>query len=445
MKGSLIQHIKQIFDALQINAEYSVYDTANDLLPDWVKSIKQTHEYIVCCNATFEKESLQEFIHKEILTADEHFYWFEGERVESEVQTNDTRIEQLRPAPCPQKNLKVKTRLPSWLDNYIFSSLNAEYSPDFQKFEYNLNLQYEENLKYLGTYFPRSYAETFCIFDNLFCNKALHSKYAQKTDVSVLSVGCGTGGDIIGLLTAINKHFSTIKKLNVVAVDGNEAALNILSQIIQQASRQFHKEVALTIKQVVFDSIISIDIDLSFDFIITSKMINEILNKGKGHLDNSYYDFVETYSPMLSEKGVMMILDVTTKVGVSEFCPILMNRQINQFVFDHPDFVSIIPIPCSGKKNCQTQCFSQKEFAVTHSKFTSDKSRVAYRILVKRALSQELQLWQLDTQYQIQPDRYCGQGSKIADGFFLPNETHIINENEDNEKSIEKAIEQSRL
>ena len=49
---------------------------------------------------------------------------------------------------------------PEWLDNYIFNILKAKYSPDYIRFEYNLNLNKDEVLIYLGTYFPRSYIET---------------------------------------------------------------------------------------------------------------------------------------------------------------------------------------------------------------------------------------------------------------------------------------------
>lgn len=442
MKNALLQHIKQIFEVLQINTEYFVYDTADDLLPGWLHEIPLTHEFVICCKADFEKRRLQEFIHKEIFKAGNWYYWFEGEtRKVVEQQPASIIVEPLQLQP--KENLKTSTRLPSWLDNFIFSTLHAEYAPDFQKFEYNLNLQHKDNQKYLGTYFPRSYAETFCIFDNLFCNETLKSKYARLTEVSILSVGCGTGGDIMGLLTILNKHFSSINKVNVLAVDGNYDALNILSQIIERFNSQFCKNVVITTMHVVFDKISPIGIKDSFDFIITSKMINEIINKGNGRLDNSYYDFAKTYTPLTKENGVLTILDVTTKVGASEFCPILLNRQVNRFVYENPEFVSIIPIPCAEKDNCQVQCFSQKEFTVSHSRLANDKSRVAYRILVKKVLSQELHLGRLDTQYQIQPDRFCGQGSLVADGFFLPNVTHVASGNAVNEAPIETTVEQS--
>ena len=421
MKNALIQHIRQIFEVLKINAEYSVYDSVNDILPDWLKADSLTYEFVVCCDAIFDKEKLQGFIHKDIFEICSKYIWFEGEIVKNkENHQSDIMVETLCPIQ-PKENLKTKTRLSSWLDNYIYDKLNAEYAPDFQKFEYNLNLSHEDNLKYLGTYFPRSYAETFCVFDNIFANDIIKSKFSILTELNILSVGCGTGGDVVGLITVINKHFASIKKINIVAIDGNKDALAILSDIISKAGLQFRKEVVIDTKQVVFDTINSIETNISFDFVITSKMINEVINKGKGRFDNSYYDFAKIYSPMLKAYGMMMILDVTTKIGNSEFCPILLNRQINKFVYEHQDFASILPIPCAVKENCQEQCFSQKEFYVSHSRFANDRSRVAYRILARRTFLQDMQLCQLNTRYQIQPDGFCGQGVSIADGFYLPN------------------------
>ena len=347
MKNALTQHIRQVFEALKIHAEYTVFNSTKDNLPEWLRCTELTHEFVVCCEATVDKDRLQDFIHKKISILENHYYWFEGEILESNNYSSE--IDNTHSIQSKEK-LKTTTRLSSWLDNFIFNALHAEYAPDYQKFDYNLILQHEDNLKYLGTYFPRSYAETFCIFDNIFSNEIVKSKYATVKEVSILSVGCGTGGDIIGLLTIINKHFASIKKVEVVAVDGNNDALNILSQIIQQLKHQFHKEVILSTKQVVFEEIKTIETMPSFDFIITSKMINEIIKRGNGRFNNSYYDFAKAYSPLLKENGIMMILDVTTKDEMSEYCPILLNRQINQFVYEQPDYVSVIPFHVQKKR-----------------------------------------------------------------------------------------------
>ena len=48
--------------------------------------------------------------------------------------------------------------LPFYLDNLIYGEFfGAQYMPDYQRYEYNLDLSEEELLIYLGTYFPRSY------------------------------------------------------------------------------------------------------------------------------------------------------------------------------------------------------------------------------------------------------------------------------------------------
>lgn len=46
---------------------------------------------------------------------------------------------------------------------------------------------------------------------------------------------------------------------------------------------------------------------------------------------------------------------------------------------------------------------------------------MAYRIIVKKSFYKKIQLKPQNVQYQIQPDRCCGQGTIIADAFFLSN------------------------
>ena len=47
MKSSLIQHIRQVFETLKINAECTVINTANDTLPSWKSIIdKLNHQQL---------------------------------------------------------------------------------------------------------------------------------------------------------------------------------------------------------------------------------------------------------------------------------------------------------------------------------------------------------------------------------------------------------------
>jgi hypothetical protein len=59
-------------------------------------------------------------------------------------------------------------QLPIWLDEIIYNEFGAVYEPRPQDVEYNPDQQFEFVQLYLGTYFPRSYAEAYCIMSRLF-------------------------------------------------------------------------------------------------------------------------------------------------------------------------------------------------------------------------------------------------------------------------------------
>ena len=124
-------------------------------------------------------------------------------------------------------------RLPKWLDNLIFNELGAKYYPRYADMT-NVDDDKEKTLNYLGTYFPRSFAEAYCIFNDFF--KKHSFDYKDKTEFSVFDFGCGTGGEIVGLLTALNEHFPSLKKVHIIALDGNQFALSIYDKIITELS-----------------------------------------------------------------------------------------------------------------------------------------------------------------------------------------------------------------
>lgn len=101
-------------------------------------------------------------------------------------------------------------RIPEWLDNYIFNELNATYcrsNADITVIDWDKG----QILNYLGTYFPRSYVEAYSIFNEYFQENPFALQ--GKDSISILDFGCGTGGEIIGLITAIKEIFHGIKKL----------------------------------------------------------------------------------------------------------------------------------------------------------------------------------------------------------------------------------------
>lgn len=72
------------------------------------------------------------------------------------------------PSPKTSQKGVVSITLPQWIDHLILEDLGTYYSPSgsMRAFDRNLHSTTTEIKTYLGTYFPRSFAEAFVIFDS---------------------------------------------------------------------------------------------------------------------------------------------------------------------------------------------------------------------------------------------------------------------------------------
>ena len=283
---------------------------------------------------------------------------------------------------------KSKTIIPHWLDLALFNHLSAVYSPEYKKFEYNLDIDSEDVKVYLGTYFPRSYAEAFCIFDDLFKSRQYMEELKRVPVINILDYGCGTGGEIIGLVVALSKHISTSKTINIFAFDGNNNAINALKNLIEILSSNVRHKISLT----CLNNTISCEEDFQISgipqchFILNSKMVCELISK-KITNGNCYYKVADSLAKLLAGNGILYILDVTTKDEHSNlFYPQLMNQGLNNFVSQNKEFSTLLPLACESWKDCKDACFIQQTFIVSHSRKSNDESRVCYRLICKQAV-----------------------------------------------------------
>lgn len=121
--------------------------------------------------------------------------------------------------------MNTSVQLPKWLDNLIFEQLGAKYcrsNADMTVIDWDKN----DVLNYLGTYFPRSYAESYCIFSEFLTKWP--NRFVNKTELSVFDFGCGTGGEIIGLLDSLQDVHS-IQMVRICALDGNYSGLLLMT------------------------------------------------------------------------------------------------------------------------------------------------------------------------------------------------------------------------
>ena len=266
--------------------------------------------------------------------------------------------------------MQDKVTLPQWLDDLIFEQLGAKYcrsNSDMTVIDWDKN----DVLNYLGTYFPRSYAESYCIFSEFF--KRNPDQFANKSELSIFDFGCGTGGEIIGLMSAISECLPQINTIHIVAMDGNLHSLRLFENIISEygsRSRLYldHRIIPLTIDDFYDLHIMNSVISDRFDIFMSFKAICEFVTKERFEQQNAYAHIANTFLPRIKKDGIMVLADVSTYNNVSqEWLPRMMDEGITHS-------------PC--RVALRNEGYNQT-FTVTHQKRTSDISKIAWRIIQK--------------------------------------------------------------
>lgn len=391
---SLRNFVKQVLSSLYSgkNISFAILDCEKQVTRERFSDLSLTHKYIVIVKADYKLHKLKKAFRKDITFFNENdnlsvAYWCDGDELNSSfLPDNDPKQDSIPIIPAFLHSFVDSITIPDWLDSCIFDDLDAKYAPNYIRFEYNLNLLKEEVKTYLGTYFPRSYSESFCIFDNLLSNAKYNNFMQQKSEISILDFGCGTGGEIIGLLTVLNKYLPNLKNVKVLAIDGNHDALRYSNIIIEQFKSQCSFSIIydvgpISIKDCNDVEILDEIVQNKFDYIISFKAICELISKQRIK-ENAYKYVAEILAPKLTFNGIMILLDVTVKNDeIGTYYPIYMNQGLRTFVNDSKIFKTLIPLSCFLYENsCNQQCFTQRTFKVSHSRKINDISKVSYRV-----------------------------------------------------------------
>lgn len=334
-------------------------------------------------------KDLSSFVHRPVHLGMNCLYWTFGESISSIKHIEEDSASEFESGLVFRNS---STILAPWLDSFLFEKLGASYDPRYKRFAYNDDLSEEEARIYLGTYFPRSYAEHFLIFENLLSNPVFRSKLEAKRHLSVFSIGAGTGGDIVGLLTAIDKFLPSNIGITVVALDVNQNSLNLQKEVIDRYCSISARKISLTqfcdrienegTLQKYSENALP---DGSLDVILFAKAGCELYGKSVFGNENVYEVCLRQFASKLSESGVFSALDVTTNVDGKTFMPFILNKGVNTFTSKNTSFSTILPLSCHYfEKECDAPCFIQQEFSVSHSKKSRDLSKVCYRIIARK-------------------------------------------------------------
>ena len=204
--------------------------------------------------------------------------------------------------------------LPSMFDDFISSKEGTSYCPDAKRVEHNDNATEKDALWYLGNYFPRSFAETFCIFD-FALPYALEKIIGGRDELSICDVGVGSGGATLGLIWALRKYLSGkgIKRIRLYGFDINEHALNLFSGMLPLMKRDWPIDFDVTLRKTKFTAvkIIPADvIDRKVDFVITSKCLQEVASRISVSIEQIYNRFIEDARSVVSSKGLVAIMEI---------------------------------------------------------------------------------------------------------------------------------------
>lgn len=378
--------VQSVHKAKKITAAYCVFD--NEVNPPDVP-FELNKKYLVRVEAEPTDELIKAYASigvKAEKVTDDCVYWQLGDEIQVKVPKP---VSEAAKAPFHQlKMRKSSTRLPAWLENYLYSEMNCSYAPEHARFSYNADLTNHEVHIYAGTYLPRSYAENFIIYDNLLGNKTYKEILKQKESISIFSLGAGTGGDVLGIISAIDKHISEDIPIKVIAADENALSLDFFEGAVHRYQRQSKRIVTFKryrcpIRDEHQLELLSTKIDDgTVDIISVCKIGCELLAKGIFAVNNPYSVILSFFEKKICKTGVFTLLDVTTPSPSGEFIPVLMNKGVSSFVRANTSYSTLLPQSCGCYESiCETPCFIQQIITVNHCKKTNDLSKICYRML----------------------------------------------------------------
>ena len=215
--------------------------------------------------------------------------------------------------------------------------------------------------------------------------------------INILDLGCGTGGDIVGLLSALCGQLPSAD-INVRAFDANETALRYMSDVVQAFAYTACRRISIQPECIdvgsesVLKSMAESVGNTRFDYILCCKACNELWSDGI--VKQPYLTAAESFSAKLKDYGAMLILDVVSKPdGCPEYLPIEMNNELNSFAASHDEFCSLLPRPCAEHPECRKKCYMLKKFSVKHSRCGFwDESNVCYRIICRKELRDQMRM-----------------------------------------------------
>lgn len=313
----------------------------------------------------------------------------------TEIVPNGVAQQEFRGNPIMPKEIK------NIFQSYIYPMIcrmGGMNRPDYDKAKTNLENSHWENLVYLGTYFPRSALESQSLFLHLLETvPAFRKALSEKSVLKVLDFGCGTGGELIGMLSAFHRVWGEkAPAVEVLAVDGNRDAMNIARRLIVQ----FAEDIGMNVQLAFWERVVSEEDFLKaqvetcgpFDVIVTSKFLSEVNDM----FSEPYRWFAASMMPMLTEEGVGVFMDVTCRQSAArggQWSGLQMYKELGDFQLEDERFRTLFPIICNGRSCCTNGCQGFPQFVFDFSDLGyPTQTKLACRVMCREKLWRQVRL-----------------------------------------------------
>lgn len=260
---------------------------------------------------------------------------------------------------------------PLFLSDYIFKDLDGFYF-NGQNFDLNLHNDERANRQYLGTYFPRSFVESFNIYSELCQNPLIKESLLHQSELRILDIGAGTGGNMFGLVYYL--HQAGYKgDVWFYTLDGNEIAIEYQIRLFKFLCRKLSMPFHLRHRNIVMDPK-QIDLQINqvlnrvdftkFNIIHSFKFISEFYFNDYDNACSLFNRFLKGLETYLDDNGILLLLDIVA--GPRDhtrnfFMSQEMSKEINDYVNENNSLLSyILPISCGfwsdkcRNKSCYT-------------------------------------------------------------------------------------------
>ena len=283
------------------------------------------------------------------------------------------------------------------LYDYIVKNLGAYWHKRTWDAVSNLHNDEKENQGYLGTYFIRSYIESYHIFRHNI-NTLMKHGYLNNDKIRILCLGSGTGGDLFGLLHVLEEIITKPITIEVISVDGNSIAINLQENIFKNFWKpKSRHNITIDYRLEIFESsdllcnyimqFSNIDIGLSFKF------LSEMLK----YDENIHYKVLKTMQPILIPNGILCLNDVVCPIETygsgKTFIPVTLNNNIRNYIRNNSDddrLVLLFPYCCAKNiKKCGNDiCFTKFQLPLkyfsAYMRITNTKIFFDFRLFLKK-------------------------------------------------------------